>query len=196
MSGAPRLILASTSPYRRALLERLGVAFSVEAPRCDEDSLKEHGKSPSCVALRLAREKALSLASTHPDAFILGSDQLVDLDEQILGKPHTVEGAVAQLKRLRGRKHHLMTAVALLCPNGEFESHLDVHTLSMRELTDDEIERYVARDRPFDCAGSYKIECAGISLFQSVEGADFTAITGLPLMKVSAILRAKGFLAP
>lgn len=196
MTAGPRLVLASTSPYRRSLLERLGVPFSVQAPRCDEDALKEHGKSPSYIAMRLARAKAMSLIAVHPDAFILGSDQLVDLDEQILGKPHTEAGAIAQLKRLRGRPHHLVTAMALVCPNGEIEGHLEVQTLRMRNLSDAEIERYVARDQPLDCAGSYKIEQAGISLFESIEGTDFTAITGLPLMKLADLLRSHGFHAP
>ena len=194
--SAPRLVLASTSPYRRALLERLGVSFCVEAPRCDEEALKEPGMPPSDTALHLSREKALSLLSSHEGAFILGSDQLVDFDQQILGKPHTVQGAVAQLKRLRGRSHQLVTAFALVCPNGEIEQHLDVHTLTMRDLSDAEIERYVARELPLDCAGSYKIESAGIALFERIAGEDFTAITGLPLMKLSRLLRAHGFEAP
>ncbi len=194
--SAPKLVLASTSPYRRALLERLGVAFQVAAPRCDEEALKEPGQPPAYVAMRLSRAKALSLLTGNEGAFILGSDQVVDLDEQILGKPHTVPGAIAQLKRLRGRAHQLVTGLALVCPNGEIETHLDVHTLTMRNLSDAEIERYVERELPLDCAGSYKIESAGISLFERIEGEDFTAITGLPLMKLSHLLRAHGFHTP
>jgi septum formation protein len=193
--SAPQLVLASTSPYRRALLERLGIAFRVEAPRCDEEALKEPAKPPTQLALYLAREKALSLLGQE-GAFILGSDQLVDFDGLTLGKPHTVAGAVAQLKQLRGRSHQLVTALALVCPNGEIEQHLDLHTLTMRDLSDAEIERYVARERPLDCAGSYKIEGAGIALFERIVGEDFTAITGLPLLKLSGLLRARGFEVP
>ncbi len=197
-ASAPRLVLASTSPYRRVLLERLGIAFAVEAPRCDEEALKEPGTPASDLALQLARAKALSLRreAAQAGAFILGSDQLVDLDGQILGKPHTVEGAVSQLKRLRGRAHRLLTAFALVDPESKVETHLDVHTLTMRDLSDHEIERYVAREQPLDCAGSYKIESAGIALFARIEGEDFTAITGLPLLALSQLLRSHHFAIP
>ncbi len=193
---APALILASTSRYRCALLERLGVAFEVQAPLCDEDALKESGKPPTYVAMRLARAKALSVLTHHAESYVLGCDQLVDVDSQVLGKPRTVEGAVAQLRLMRGRAHHLVTAMALATPTGEVEGHLDVHTLTMRDLSDAEIERYVLRDRPLDCAGSYKIEAGGIALFERIEGEDFTAITGLPLMRLAALLRAHGFRVP
>lgn len=194
--SAPKLVLSSTSPYRRALLERLGIDFEAVAPDCDEDALKTQGLLPTTVALKLACEKALSVRAAHEGAFILGSDQLVDLDGQILGKPHSPEGAVAQLKRLRGRAHQLVTAHALVDPHGEVETHVDIHRLTMRALGDDEIERYVAHEQPLDCAGSYKIERAGITLFERIEGDDFTAITGLSLMKVAELLRKRGFQLP
>jgi len=192
----PRLVLASTSTYRRALIERLGIAFEAAAPLCDEEALKRPGLSPRELALMLARAKALSLSPSHTGAYILGSDQLVDLDGKVLGKPHTVEGAIAQLESMRGRSHQLITAMALVTPSGEIEEHLDVHTLTMRDLSDESLARYVKRERPLDCAGSYKIESGGIALFERIEGADFTAITGLPLMALTAMLRTHGFVVP
>jgi len=195
MSGA-RLVLASTSPYRRALIERLGIPFEVEAPDCDEEALKQPDRSPEETALHLARAKAQSLSSRHADAYILGSDQLIDLDRQILGKPHTIEGALAQLQRMRGRSHRLITAFSLVTPEGAIEEHVDVHTLTMRDLSDAALARYVERERPLDCAGSYKIESGGIALFERIEGADFTAITGLPLLALTGLLCRHGFDLP
>jgi len=191
-----RLVLASTSPYRRVLIERLGIPFEAEAPRCDEEALKRPELSPRELALMLARAKALSLSSSRPGSYILGSDQLVDLDGKVLGKPHTIEGAIAQLQSMRGRSHQLITAMALVTPSGEVEEHLDVHTLTMRDLSDDSLARYVKRERPLDCAGSYKIESGGITLFERIDGADFTAITGLPLIALTGMLRAHGFVVP
>jgi septum formation protein len=193
---APRLILASTSPYRRALLERLGVPFEIAAPACDEDALKRSGLTPHEVAVRLAREKAQSVARTLKDAYVLGSDQLVDLDGEILGKPGTSDAAVAQLARMAGRSHLLVTAMAMVTPRGSLLEHLDVHTLTMRKLHDAEIRRYVAREAPLDCAGSYKIERGGIVLVERIEGDDFSAITGLPLLMLTTWLRREGFELP
>lgn len=192
----PRLILASTSPYRRELLARLGVPFETLPPRCDEEALKLAGEAPQELALRLAREKALSIASTEPHAFVIGSDQLLDLDGRVLGKPGTVQQAVAQLLALSGRRHRLLTALALACPSGELLTHLDVHELTMHPLDRAAAERYVAADEPLDCAGSYKIEAAGIRLFEQLAGEDFTAITGLPLIALGRLLRARGFAIP
>jgi septum formation protein len=193
---AAKLILASTSPYRRALLERLAVPFEVLAPSCDEDALKRSGLSPHEVASRLARDKALSVARLRRDAYVLGSDQLVDLGGEILGKPGSNDGAVAQLMRLSGRTHLLVTAMALATPRGAVLEHLDVHTLTMRTLMEAEVRRYVARETPVDCAGSYKIESGGIALVERIEGDDFTAITGLPLLMLTTWLRREGFEIP
>jgi septum formation protein len=192
----PTLVLASTSAYRRELLERLGVPFTAVAPSCDEDALKDPALAPAALAVHLAREKARSLAASWPDAHILGADQLVDLEGEVLGKPGSREGALAQLTRLAGRSHRLVTAFALARPDGSLAEHLDVHTLHMRALSPAELERYVAADRPLDCAGSYKIEARGIALFERIEGADFTAITGLPLIALTTQLRAHGFAVP
>jgi septum formation protein len=190
------LLLASTSSYRRELLARLGVAFSVAAPDCDEDAYKAQGHAPRALASLLAREKAKSVAALHPDVYVLGSDQLVDLDGEVLGKPGSVEGAVAQLLRMQGRSHALITATALVTPEGVWHEHVDTHALTLRSLSESEIRRYVERDRPLDCAGSYKIEQGGIALCARVEGEDFTAITGLPLVHITSLLRTLGFAVP
>jgi septum formation protein len=193
----PELVLASTSPYRRQLIERLHVPYRAEAPRCDEDALKARlALPPGPLALALAREKAASLRALFPGALILGGDQLVELDGAVLGKPGSTEAAVAQLRRLRGRTHRLLTAMVLLAPDGRVLEHLDVHELAMAELTDLAIARYVERDQPLDCAGSYKIEQLGISLFERIAGEDATAIMGLPLMALARSLRALGFAVP
>jgi len=192
----PLLVLASTSRYRAELLARLGVSFVTAAPSCDEEALKRHHSDPAELARYLAREKASSVAGEQPHAFVLGGDQLVALDDEVLGKPHTPGAAVAQLQRLRGRSHRLLTAMCLIAPDGSIRSHLDEHTLSMRALSDAALQRYVAADSPLDCAGSYKIEARGIALFEHVAGADFTAITGLPLITLCTWLRDSGFDVP
>ena len=190
----PKLVLASTSKYRRALLDRLGLSYTAAAPRVDEEAAK--ADTLDALALQLAVAKAESCAAAHPDAFVLGSDQLVDLDGEKLGKPGTLEKAEEQLRRLSGRGHRLITAVALRHPNGTVETGLDIHKMTLRTMTEAEIKRYVTRERPIDCAGSYKVESLGISLCEKIEGADFTAIVGLPLIKVCELLRRAGFEVP
>lgn len=187
-----RLILASASPYRMELLGRLGIPFEALEHRCDERAPGVVGLEPDSLAARLSLAKAESLASLHPDAIVIGSDQVVDLDGEVLGKPHTAERAVAQLMALQGRSHRLVTGVALVAPGRRPASALDVHVMGMRAMSRGEVEVYVEREMPTDCAGSYKIEGLGISLFRSIAGADFTAIMGLPLITVSAMLRAVG----
>lgn len=190
----PPLILASTSRYRRALLERLGLPFVARAPACDE--VRHPGEPPLGLARRLAREKAESLADAAPGTLVIGSDQVVDLDGEVLGKPHTVAGAVAQLQRLQGRSHRLITAIAVHQVGGRTLEAVDVHTMLMRPLDDDALRAYVAHDEPLDCAGSYRLERRGIALFDRVdadpETADDTAIVGLPIMKLLRLLRALG----
>jgi septum formation protein len=192
----PSLVLASTSIYRQELLTRLGVPFTAVAPACDEEALKDPALAPAALASHLAREKALSVAPRWPEAHVLGSDQLVEIAGEVLGKPGSREAALAQLLRLAGKAHRLITAFALACPDGSLLEHVDVHTLHMRALTQLELERYVGADLPLDCAGSYKIEARGIALFERIEGADFTAITGLPLIALASVLRARGFALP
>jgi len=191
----PKLVLASTSKYRRALLDRLGLSYTAHAPKVDEEAVAPE-LSVDAVAMQLARDKAQSVAAACPDAHIIGSDQLVDLDGERLGKPGSIEKAEEQLRRLSGREHRLITAVALLHPNGTVETALDIHLMRLRALTDAEVHRYVQRERPIDCAGSYKIESLGISLVESIEGKDFTAIVGLPLIALCKLLRDAGFEVP
>lgn len=194
----PSLVLASTSKYRRELVSRLGagVPCTCVAPSCDEEALKDASLAPAALAAFLAREKARSVAAQWPEAHVLGSDQLAEIDGEILGKPGSADRAVAQLAKLSGRAHRLITAYALVCPGGASIEHLDVHTLHMRALSRAELERYVSADQPLDCAGSYKIEAAGIALFERIEGADFTAIMGLPLIALTTDLRSQGFEVP
>lgn len=191
-----RLILASTSRYRRELLERLGLPFETMKPEVDEKPAMASGRAPADIAEELATQKALWVARAQPDAYVLGADQLVDLDGQVLGKPGAADACVAQLERLAGRSHRLLTAVTLVSPSGTLEHALDIHTLRMRPLTRPELERYVVSDKPFDCAGGYMIERRGIALFDAIEGDDFTAIVGLPLIRVTTLLRHAGFQVP
>jgi len=192
----PRLLLASTSSYRRQLLLRLGVDFECAHPDVDELALACGITDPEQVARRLARAKAEAVWEAQADAFVLGADQLVDLDGEILGKPGSVEAACAQLAAMAGRQHRLLTAVCLCVPGRPTRELFDVHRMRMRALSREEIERYVAHDECLDCAGSYKVEGLGIALFDTIEGQDFTAIEGLPLMGVAALLREAGFAVP
>jgi septum formation protein len=191
----PDLVLASTSTYRRALLERLGVPFRALAPLVDEEALKEPSLSPVALAGLLARAKAESLADVERDSVVIGGDQLVAFEGRIFGKPGDAVGAIEQLLMMAGRTHELVTAVAVW-HRGRTIEHTDVTTLWMRPLTRDEVERYVAADRPFNCAGGYKLEERGITLFERIESADHTAITGLPLIAVTTILRRLGLAIP
>ena len=189
------LVLASTSPYRRTLLERLGVPFRTLAPRFDESSFSPAGKSPREVAEALALGKAKSIAQVEPDAVVIGSDQLVAIDGRIFGKPGSIDRSIDQLQALAGRTHELYTALVVLQADRSFR-HTDLTRLRMRPLDRDEITRYVAHDRPLDCAGSYKLEERGIVLFNRIESEDHTAIMGLPLLRLTTILRGLGFWVP
>jgi septum formation protein len=195
MQEVPDLVLASTSPYRRELLARLGIPFRTHAPVCDEESFKAAGLPPTELAAALARAKAESLRGVERTAVLLGSDQVVAINDRVLGKPGTAERAAAQLEVLAGRTHLLVTAVAVLHEGG-LESHVDVTRLSMRPLTRAQIQRYVAADAPLDCAGSYRVEARGITLFERIESADHTAIVGLPLIAVTSMLAALGYPVP
>lgn len=191
--GTMELVLASTSAYRRQLLERLGVRFRAASPDVDERALEPRGASAEVVALTLARAKADAVARHFPGALVLGSDQLVDLDGERLGKPGTPERAVEQLARLAGRTHRIVTAVVLRRPDGRVDEHVDVHLMRMRALERAALERYVALESPVDCAGAYKIEGRGLALFESIAGDDHTGIIGLPLLAVVRMLEAAGF---
>jgi septum formation protein len=192
MASRPELVIATTSAYRLALLDRLGLAYRAVAHRVDERALEPAGASPEAVAQLLARAKADSLADAFPDALVLGSDQVVEHDGELLHKPGDAETALVQLRRLAGHTHRIITAVALRYPDGRHDSHLDVHTMRMRALPDAALRAYLAHDQPFDCAGSYKIEGRGIALFEAAAGEDYTGVIGLPLTGVVSLLARAG----
>jgi septum formation protein len=182
------LILASTSTYRRDLLNRLGVEFMAVAP----DYQEEHDLDlpPEKLVIELAERKARSLADRFPEARIIGSDQVVEMDGRILLKPGSIEAAKNQLRELSGRTHRLLTGLVVYQPAGErLESALDVHHMTLWDLTDEEIDEFVELEKPVDCAGAYKVEGPGIALFKSMSGDDYTGIIGLPLTKLVGILK-------
>lgn len=183
------LILASTSPYRRALLERLGLPFTQESPLVDEAALP--GETPEALVLRLASAKARAVACRHPEAIVIGSDQMAVLGEQILGKPGSPERACAQLAMLSGQSVRFLTGLAVI--SQAQEQHLAEvvpFVVQMRQLSTAEITDYVARDNPVDAAGSFKSEGLGIALFERMEGEDPTALIGLPLIRLTQMLAA------
>lgn len=185
------LVLASTSPYRRKILDDLGVAYIAASPRFDEDH--QQPLPPEALVVSFARGKAESLRDVHPDALIVGSDQMPEIDGRALGKPGTVEVAVEQLLALAGCTHRLLTAVAVHDARHRRTTHrLIVHEMTMRPLTRALAEAYVARDRPLDCAGAYKIEAHGVLLFSSMRGEDHTAIVGLPVAALATLLDEAG----
>lgn len=186
-----KLILGSTSAYRRELLSRLQVLFSVESPHVDETPLP--GEHPAALARRLALAKAQAVAQRFPDCVVIGSDQVADLDGQALGKPGNHERAVAQLRQMRGKTVVFQTAVAVVCHQSGFcQQALAPVKVTFRALDDDEIETYLRAEQPYDCAGSAKSEGLGIALLQSIENDDPTALVGLPLIRTSQMLRAAG----
>lgn len=191
----PALILASTSVYRRALLDRFGLPFSTARPDTDETPVL--GESPQALAVRLARAKAEAVrAHAASDAWVIGSDQVAELDGLPLGKPGHHAAAVAQLAAMSGRDVRFLTALCLAGPAGRRLQALDVTTVRFRALGIDEIERYVAREQPFDCAGSFKAEGLGIALFDGIDSHDPTALIGLPLIATARLLREAGFELP
>lgn len=186
------LILASTSRYRRALLERLGVPFAVEAPEVDEATLP--GELPRATALRLAEAKARAVAAKHPAALVLGSDQVLDLDGVAVSKPADRADAKRQLVAASGRTLVFHTAVALVdAASGRADVRCIDVASAFRVLDPLAIDRYLERERPFDCAGSVKSEGFGIALFERITSDDPTALIGLPLITVVAMLQAQGF---
>lgn len=195
MPSAPALILASTSPYRRLLLERLGLEFTVEPPGVEE-SRAAH-ETPAARASRLAAAKARAVAARHPAAVVIGSDQVASAGNTLLEKPGHVAAAREQLGRLSGAAAHFHTACTVLRIDPAFSaSHLDSTRVAFRRLEPDEIERYVLRERPLDCAGSFKAEGLGISLLERIEGEDPTGLIGLPLIWLAATLRGLGYPVP
>ena len=190
-SPARRLVLGSTSRYRRELMQRLCIPFDVAAP--DVDETPQDHESPHDLACRLALAKARAVAALHPDAVVIGSDQVADLGGEPLGKPGTHERAVAQLQRMRGQTVVFQTAVAVVCQNTGFaQTDLAAVRVVFRNLSDAEIETYLRTEQPYDCAGSAKSEGLGIALLESIDNDDPTALVGLPLIRTCRMLRAAG----
>lgn len=187
----PPLILASTSRYRRELLERLRLPFDVVAPDVDETPMA--GETPQQLACRLAMEKARNVAARYPQAVVIGSDQVADLDGQSLGKPLVHGVAVQQLRCMQGRQVVFQTAVAIVRNDRKF-AQMDLARVKVRfrALTDDEIETYLQAEQPYDCAGSAKSEGLGITLLEAIDNDDPTALIGLPLIRTCQMLRAAG----
>jgi septum formation protein len=187
------IVLASTSVYRRDLLGRLGIPVRQQAPQVDETPIP--GEAPAALAMRLAVAKAHAVAGDHAEALIVGSDQVADCGGRALGKPGNVDNARQQLRASSGRAVTFHTAVCLLDTRKDARAAytaLDTTTVVFRALGDAEIERYLERERPFDCAGSFKSEGLGISLFESIESRDPTALIGLPLIALCRLLREAG----
>lgn len=183
------LLLASTSPYRRDLLARLRLPFEVLDPKVDETALPD--ETPLQQAVRLAAAKARAGARARPEAIVIGSDQVADLDGAALGKPGNHAAALAQVQRMRGRTLHFHTAVAVV--QGEtLRADVATVTVRVRDVSDAAIERYLELDQPYDCAGSAKVESLGVALLETVESDDPTALIGLPLIRTCALLRHFG----
>ncbi|MEO8742548.1 MAG: Maf family nucleotide pyrophosphatase [Lysobacteraceae bacterium] len=191
----PQLILASTSSYRRQLLDRLGLSYSVVAPAVDETRLP--GEAPAALTERLARAKADAVAALHPHAVVIGSDQVAERDGIALGKPGDHVNAVAQLRAASGRSLLFHTTVCVRCiATGIALLHRDITEVVFRKLDDASIERYLRIEQPYDCAGSFKSEGLGISLFESIRNDDPSALIGLPMIAVARMLREAGFSIP
>jgi septum formation protein len=189
--SAPPLILASTSRYRRELLERLRLPFEVVSPEVDESP--QPGETPAALAQRLALAKAWAVAKQHPAALVIGSDQVADLAGEPIGKPGNHERAVAQLRAMRGRTVVFQTAVAVVhAATAHERASLAPVTVRFRDLHDDEIEHYLRTETPYDCAGSAKCETLGIALLEAIESDDPTALVGLPLIRTARLLREAG----
>ena len=191
------IILASTSSYRRQLLQRLQIPFCCHAPDTDESPLP--GEQPAAMAQRLALAKAHSIGSAHPGALNIGSDQVASVDGRIMGKPGTHEAAATQLRASSGREVHFDTAVALVCQQKRAEwFHVEPFSAHFRPLSEQAIESYLRREQPYDCAGSFKWEGLGIALFTRLQGDDPTSLEGLPLIALTGLLARAGIdvLAP
>lgn len=189
-NARPLIVLASTSRYRRELFERLRLPFEVHAPQVDELPLPH--ESPRDLALRLAREKASSVAALFQRAVVIGSDQIADLDGAMIGKPQTHEAALAQLESLQGRRAVFYTALAVVDADGHMQIDCVPTTVMFRSSTRQQLEHYLRADQPYDCAGSAKIESLGIALAEGVESTDPTALIGLPLIRLTSMLAAAG----
>lgn len=190
----PRLILASGSAYRRALLERLGLPFGCDSPDVDES--RRAGEDPAQLATRLAQDKAMAVIARRPGSVVIGCDQVATLDGRVLGKPGTTEVAVQQLTECSGRAVEFLTSVCVIdgrTDHQEPEMHMDITRVQFRVLDQEAIASYVERDRPLDCAGGFKSEGLGIALFERIDSLDPTGLVGLPLIWLSNKLIRLGF---
>ena len=185
------LILASSSVYRRELLQKLQIPFSCVSPQLDESALK--GEKPHETALRLAQEKAKKIGEEYPHALVIGCDQVATLDGEQLGKPGNHKNAVKQLKKMRGREVTFYSALCLYnAATGNMQAQTVPYLVKFRELTDEEIEHYLVKDQPYQCAGSAKSEGLGIALIERMLGEDPNALIGLPLIKLISMLKNEG----
>lgn len=186
-----KILLASSSLYRRQLLEKLGVPFEWESPDIDESP--KIGEPPTQLVRRLAETKARHFANRYQNHLIIGSDQVATIDNEILGKPHTHEKAFAQLGRFRGREAVFITGLCLFNPaTNRTQSSTETYKVKFRHLTDTQIENYLRREKPYDCAGSFKSEGLGICLFEHFEGEDPNTLIGLPLIALTRMLADEG----
>ncbi|WP_104399312.1 Maf family protein [Vibrio penaeicida] len=193
MNTTPELILASTSPFRRSILEKLNLPFSVASPNCEETIHED--ETPQALVLRLAELKARSCPTLSP-ALIIGSDQVCVIDGKIVGKPHTREKAIKQLQAQSGKSITFYTGVALYnTENDDCDVELDTFVVHFRQLTDSMIENYVNKEEPYFCAGGFKSEGLGIALFERLEGKDPNTLVGLPLITLTAMLEKQGIRA-
>jgi len=193
MPSTPTLVLASSSPYRRQLLERLGLPFTTIAPNLDESPLP--GETPKNLTLRLAQAKAQTIATLHPNAWVIGSDQSADLNGQVIGKPGTHSVALAQLKQMQGQVVIFHTALCLIGQNFCETIHVPT-TVQFRNLPEPVLEQYLRLEQPYDCAGSAKSEGMGIILLEKIESEDPTALIGLPLIALTSLLHQAGIPLP
>ncbi len=189
---SPRIVLASTSPFRRQLLARLEIPFEVADPKADESRLP--GEPPEKTALRLSELKARAVAADFPDSLIIGSDQVAFLDGEIFGKPGTHENAVRQLRKMRGRTVNFFTGLCLLNSRSGRAHVRGIPTLvTFRNLTDQQIENYLLKEKPYNCAGSAKSEGLGIAVISAMNGDDPNALVGLPLIALCDLFESEGF---
>ncbi|HKL52359.1 MAG TPA: nucleoside triphosphate pyrophosphatase [Wenzhouxiangellaceae bacterium] len=189
----PPLILASSSPYRARMLDRLGLPFSTATSGIDETA--EPGETPEALVRRLALGKAQHIAPRHPEALVIGADQVSVLGDEILGKPGSRERAICQIQRMSGKRVDYLSGIALVGPGIE-QVDIVPTRLTYRTLEQTEIERYVDRDQPFDCAGAMRSESLGIALLESLASDDPTALIGMPLIRIAQWLRAAGYEIP
>ncbi len=194
MTGSPTLILASSSSYRKQQLMSLGVEFIVSRPDVDESALND--EMPELLTHRLARAKASKIKIENPDACVIGSDQVCAFDGRIYGKPGCDVNATKQLQIFSGNRIEFFTALCVISESGDIHEYVDTTVVHFRVLSDDEIVRYVQQDQPLNCAGGFKVESLGLSLFESIVSNDPSALVGLPLIKLCAFLRSCGYQIP